>query len=456
MAAAKNTGTASKSTDTVETIRENRTFQRLLAGSSVSMLGSHVTTIAYPLLVLRMTGSPFAAGCVAFAATAPSILAYMPAGALVDRWDPRRAMLTSEFGRGMAIAAVAITLALGWFVMWLLIVAAVVEGVLEVFSGLAERRYVGSLVEGDQVSDALVRIEARTHVTLVAGRALGGLLFEIGPIVPFFTDVFTFVYSVVNLVRIRDGRPADGIAAADQIPSSRDSLAKDIWQGLRWIYNDKFACRAIITFSVGTLIFQALIIVFLCYAHARELSALAIGIVLAASGVGGAFGSAVASRVLDKFGYSWINIQTFIWFFGFALLALSTGQKFFFVAIIMAILGFTGALGNIALDTHIMQNANKEILARVTSVSRMMMFAACAIGPVIGGIIVQELGIQRAMFYLFLLFFITPVLLLISAVAPRRSRRQYDSKTSQGDAVPGDLILALTAPALSGECDALG
>jgi hypothetical protein len=75
---------------------------------------------------------------------------------------------------------------------------------------------------------------------------------------------------------------------------------------------------------------------------------------------------------------------------------------------------------------------------------------------VIGGIIVQELGIQRAMFYLFLLFFITPVLLLISAVAPRRSRRQYDSKTSQGDAVPGDLILALTAPALSGECDALG
>ena len=71
------------------------------------MLGSHVTTIAYPLLVLRLTGSPFTAGCAVFAATAPSMFAYIPAGALVDRWSrrwgPRRVMLLSEFGRGVAI-----------------------------------------------------------------------------------------------------------------------------------------------------------------------------------------------------------------------------------------------------------------------------------------------------------------------------------------------------------------
>jgi MFS family permease len=432
---------ASKNTDTAATIGGKQTLRRLLAGSSVSMLGSHVTTIAYPLLVLRMTGSPFAAGCVAFAATAPTILAYMPAGALVDRWDPRRAMLTSEVGRGIAISSVVVMLALERFIMPLLIAAAVVEGILEVFSGLAERRYVGSLVEPGQVSDALVRIEARTHVALVAGRALGGLLFEIRPIVPFLTDVASFVYSVVNLIRIRDNRSADKITAADQISPPRGSLAKDIWQGLRWIYGDNFACRAIITFAGGTLIFQALIIVFLGYAHARGLSALAIGMVLAASGVGGTFGSVAASRVLAKVGYSWINIQIFVWCIGFALLALSVGQKFFFVAAIMAILGFTGALGNIALDIHIMQNADKEILARVTSVSRLVIFAACAIGPVLGGILVQELGVQQAMLYLFLLFFITPALLLISAVAPRWPRRRANSQVSQEDAVSDDPIL---------------
>ena len=44
---------------------------------------------------------------------APSLLVHVPAGALVDRWDPRRAMLVSEVGRGVAIAAVAVTLAMG-------------------------------------------------------------------------------------------------------------------------------------------------------------------------------------------------------------------------------------------------------------------------------------------------------------------------------------------------------
>src|ERR1700722_17072686 len=109
-------------------IAGNQTFRRLLGASSVSMLGSHVTTIAYPLLVLRLTGSPFTAGCAAFAATAPSVLVYIPAGALVDRWNPRRAMLLSELGRGLAIASVAVTLALGKPIVALLITVAVIEG----------------------------------------------------------------------------------------------------------------------------------------------------------------------------------------------------------------------------------------------------------------------------------------------------------------------------------------
>ena len=118
--------TVSKSSGATGSIRENLAFRRLLRASSVSMLGSHVTTIAYPLLVLRLTGSPFTAGCVAFAATAPSVLAYIPAGAIVDRSNPRRLMLLSEFGRGLAIATVALTLAFGKPILQLLIVVAVV------------------------------------------------------------------------------------------------------------------------------------------------------------------------------------------------------------------------------------------------------------------------------------------------------------------------------------------
>ena len=426
------TMTAAEGAGATVPVGRNPAFRRLLRASSVSMLGSHVTTIAYPLLVLRLTGSPFEAGWVAFAAIAPSILVHMPAGALVDRWDPRRAMLVSELGRGVAIAVVAITLAMGRSSVPLLTAAAVVEGVLEVFSTLAERRWVGSLVRRDQVPSALVRTEARTHVVLLVGRPLGGLLFGIEPILPFLADVASFIYSVTALTRIKSMWSVGGRVEVRQEPAPGRRLRSDIWNGLRKLREDRFACVVIILFSGGTLIFQALIMIFLADAHAQKLSALAIGMVLAASGVGGALGSAAASRLLARVRYPWIRLQTSIWFLGFAVLALLAGRQVMLMAAVMAILGFTGALGNIELDTHLMRDVEKDMLARVTSISRLMSLAACAIGPAFGGMLVQGLGVQGAVTCLFL---ITPVLPLLAAIVPSAAGPRSNSLDRQEVAV---------------------
>ena len=95
----------------------------------------------------------------------------------------------------------------------------------------------------------------------------------------------------------------------------------------------------------------------------------------------------------------------------------------------MAILGFSGALGNIALDTHLMQNASQEMLGRVTSTSRLASFSACAIGPIMGGILVQEYGAQLAMFFLFIF---TPIPLLLAAFNLPASRHQRSAQAEPG------------------------
>jgi hypothetical protein len=43
-------------------LRRNRDFQLLWGGQAVSLLGSQTSKVAYPLLVLAMTGSPAKAG----------------------------------------------------------------------------------------------------------------------------------------------------------------------------------------------------------------------------------------------------------------------------------------------------------------------------------------------------------------------------------------------------------
>src|SRR5215831_7144078 len=59
-------------------LRANRDFQLLWGGQAVSLLGSQTSRIAYPLMVLAMTGSPAKAGIAGFAA-------------MLDRWLRRLA-----------------------------------------------------------------------------------------------------------------------------------------------------------------------------------------------------------------------------------------------------------------------------------------------------------------------------------------------------------------------------
>lgn len=399
----------------------NRAFRLLMLGSTVSMLGSRITTIAYPMLVLYMKDSPFAAGLVAFAATAPSLVVSVPAGALVDRWNSRRAMLVSEAGRGAAITAVVVMWRLGLLTVPLLITLAVIEETLEAFSTLAERRYVRSLVEPGEASSALVSIEARTHVAVLAGRPLGGFFFELAPMLPFFADAVSFAFSVWTII-CTGSRKA--LAIRPQKAPNRQ-LRDDVSNGLRWLYKNKYARSAAVSSAVVTLISQALIIVFIAAAHHRQLPSAVVGIALAASGAGGALGSIALKPIAGRLpgmtaGISLIQIQMVACGAAYAILAVFGSQSFWYMTIVIAIVGFTGALGNIEVNTYLMQNVHEYMLARITGINQQLTLGAAAIGPLLGGFLIQELGTQQAVRCLSV---ITVLLALYSCFSPSMRHR---------------------------------
>src|SRR5260221_13673449 len=65
----------------------NRDFMLLWSGQMVSSVGSRVSLLAFPLLVLAIKHSPAQAGLIAALRGIPYALFVLPAGALFDPWD---------------------------------------------------------------------------------------------------------------------------------------------------------------------------------------------------------------------------------------------------------------------------------------------------------------------------------------------------------------------------------
>ena len=81
----------------------HRDYLLLWGGQVVSNVGSGVSQIAFPLLVLAVTHSPAQAGFVAAARALAYVVFVLPAGALVDRWDRKRLMIYCDVGRALCL-----------------------------------------------------------------------------------------------------------------------------------------------------------------------------------------------------------------------------------------------------------------------------------------------------------------------------------------------------------------
>src|SRR5579863_1281305 len=70
-------------------LRRNLRFQTLWIGMTASTIGVSVGDVAYPLIILALTGSPAKAGLFGAVQAIGMLAAGLPAGSLADRYDSR-------------------------------------------------------------------------------------------------------------------------------------------------------------------------------------------------------------------------------------------------------------------------------------------------------------------------------------------------------------------------------
>src|SRR5262245_56917941 len=190
-------------------LRRNARFQLLWIGSAASALGSQLSALAFPLLVLAITGSPAKAGLVSAAHLASLVVVVALAGPLVDRWDRRRILIGCELARGLGMASVAGAVSAGVVVLPHLLVVGLAQGAANALFNPARMTAVRAVGPRSELGSAIAQEEVRTHAAALAGPPLAGALFGLGRAVPFVLDSVSYLVSLVCIVAARvPRRPA--------------------------------------------------------------------------------------------------------------------------------------------------------------------------------------------------------------------------------------------------------
>jgi MFS family permease len=155
------------------TLWRNRDFVLLWTGQTVSTLGSAMSVLAFPLLVLAITHSPAQAGLTGFVAGLPRVIFQLHAGAWVDRWDRRRVMIGCDLGRLLAIASIPVVGFVGGISYPQVLVTAFVHATFSVFFVLAERAALPYVVNVEALPAAVAGNQARMQGAMVGGPLWG-------------------------------------------------------------------------------------------------------------------------------------------------------------------------------------------------------------------------------------------------------------------------------------------
>ncbi len=370
------------------TLRQNRDFTKLWMAQAVSTLGSRSSYVAYPLLVLALTGSPARAGFVGFLRVLPVFLFQLHAGALADRWDRRRLMIACDAGRALAMASLAGALLLGRATFTQIVVVAFIEGTFGIAFAPAEAGAIKQIVPTKELPTAIAANEARDNAAYLAGPPLGGVLFALTRAAPFLADAGSYLISLLTLFTIR--RPLQLERTAHRRP-----LHQEIAEGLNWIWRQPFLRAALLLAGGSNLVSNALALLVILIARERGASSATVGLMLSLVAVGGLVGAILAPMLQRRLAPTLVVLGV-PWLYAALIPTLALVPGALPLGAIFGLMMLLGPTWNAIVGGYAIAITPDELQARRASVDWLISGSGAALAPLLGGFLLEVLGANVA------------------------------------------------------------
>jgi predicted MFS family arabinose efflux permease len=375
-------------------------------------LGSHTAGIVYPLLVLALTGSPEIVGWVSALRITPFVLLCLPVGAMIDRWDRRRVMLWCDLGRGLVVGSLPLAMLLGPPSLSHIVVVAVVEGTLMVFYNLAEVAALPRVVARPHLPQASAINQAGFAAAGIAGPALGTALYQLNRALPFAADALSYAVSAFTLWRLRGDFSA--------VPATGPRhLGAEVMTGLRWLWREKIVRQMALLTGAMNFVEASVPLLLIVMAQGMGASAVEIGLIFSAGGVGGVLGALVGGRIQRHFSFGRVIagvvlLQALL----FPLYAASPSPLW--LGMVYGLIEFLGPVYNVVQFSHRIALIPQGLEGRVNAGYRFIAHALNPVGAALCGVMIERAGSGQTLAFFGCVF----GLLAVAALSSRTIRHE--------------------------------
>lgn len=396
----------------------SETFFYFWSGNFLSNIGTWMQNLAQGLLILQLTNSPFWLGFIGFIAAIPYLWFSLYGGVIADRTNKRMLLLCTQ----TSMMVFAFTMAgLAYFkviTITELAVLAFLNGVASALNQPIYQAIVPSLVEREDMPNAIVLNTVQFNLARILGPMLGGYAVALlGVAGNFFLNGLSFFAVIFAVARIK--------YVPDVKQPSRVSTIKSLRRGFRYVKSIPEMHGIVwMVASISLLLMPFVTFIPFFALNILHVGAKGLGFMMACSGTG----AIISALLVAHFSAQGKIRHRGRLLFGL-ILSVMVGLLFFCVArsfvtasALMFFEGFAMIASIALLNMSMQQLSNDEMRGRV-----MGIYTAAFLGlPPLGALIAADLTLHMTTPHTITLMTLCAMACFVAVFASSRALREFD------------------------------
>jgi DHA3 family macrolide efflux protein-like MFS transporter len=364
-----------------------RSYLLFWGGQLVSLLGSTIAQFVIIWWITIQTESAVYLSIASLVGFAPIVVLSPFAGVLADRFNRKALIGIADFLQALTTLGLIFLFWLNMASIWLILLLLALRGIFQAFHYPTVMAITPSMVPKDKLSRLNGLNYLLTGAIRVIGPIIAVLLLDFWAIDQIlWIDIATFLIAVVPLLII--------MIPVVRKKQERTSFRKDFMEGFAFIKSTRgFMPLIILSTGLNFLVtpLSTLLPYYVKYDHLGGATEWAF---VSAAVQGGMLAGGILMSITNGFKRKLVAITSvlYIFFAGYALVALTPTGMFWFMAVGGMIMLFCIPIVNVSYMTIVQTIIPLEMQGRVNSVDMALSSAATPVGMIISGPIAELIG----------------------------------------------------------------